>query len=86
MDMCRKSLQMGYTDSRRYANKSGKNMKVGSPWKWKEEVDHMEDNFYQPDPDAVKAESAAIFYEVWQRVRNDQLYAQMPHEHKNKRK
>jgi hypothetical protein len=46
----------------------------------------MEDNFYQADPDAVKAESAAIFYEVWQRVRNDQLYAQMPHEHKNKRK
>jgi hypothetical protein len=58
MDMARKFLQMGFTRSRRYANRrSGRKYSgLASP------------------PDPVKAESAAIFYKAWQRAERDRTY------------
>jgi hypothetical protein len=63
MDMARKFLQMGFTRARRYANhKSGR--------KWS--ANHGEVLPLQQDP--VKAESAAIFYEMYRRAREDPIY------------
>jgi Domain of unknown function (DUF4385) len=63
MDMARKFLQMGYTRSRRYANhKSGrkypKDSKIILP----------------REEDPIKAESAKIFYAMWQLVKTDPDY------------
>lgn len=70
MDMARKFLQMGFTRARRYANhKSGRKWSPG-----REEV-------LPPDVDPVKAESAAIFYEVYVRAREDPEYRRMKEEH-----
>lgn len=66
MDMARKFLQMGYTRSRRYANhKSGKKWSPG-----KTEV-------LPRDLDPVKAESAAIFHEVYVRAKDDPEYLRL---------
>ena len=70
MDMARKFLQMGYTRSRRYANhktgrKYAKDSKVILP--------------NQEDP--IKAESAKIFYEVWQVAKLDPEYVVMIDRH-----
>jgi hypothetical protein len=71
MDMARKFLQMGYTRSRRYANhKSGRKYKEGS----KEVLEREED--------AVKAESAKIFYEKWKKAREDKKYLELKKQHK----
>ena len=71
MDMARKYLQMGYTRSRRYANhKSGRKYKEGT----KEVLTREED--------AVKAESANIFYEKWKKAREDRKYLEMKKQHK----
>ena len=71
MDMARKFLQMGYTRSRRYANhKSGRKYKEGT-----KEV-------LQREEDAVKAESAKIFYEKWKKAREDKQYLEMRKQHK----
>ena len=63
MDMARKYLQMGFTRARRYANhRSGRKYEKGSHAK-------------KPlDPDPVKAEAAAIFYDAWQRAERDRTY------------
>lgn len=70
MDMARKFLQMGYTRARRYANHKGgrKYATDGSVLP------------YRLDP--VKAESADIFKECWQRVKADSIYVRMMAEHK----
>jgi hypothetical protein len=70
MDMARKFLQMGYTRSRRYANhKSGrkyaKNSKAVLP----------------VEEDKVKAESAKIFYEKWQKAKADKQYLKLKAQH-----
>lgn len=71
MDMARKFLQMGYTRSRRYANhKSGRKYKEGT-----KEV-------LQRDEDAVKAESARIFYEKWKKAREDKKYLELKKQHR----
>ena len=71
MDMARKFLQMGYTRSRRYANhKSGRKYKTGS----KELLPREEDK--------VKAESATIFYETWQKVKQDKKYLERRQNHR----
>ena len=67
-DMARKFLQMGYTRARRYANyKGGKK--------------YYEKNDYAPlergTGDPLKAESAAIFYEAWQKAEANRAYATM---------
>ena len=70
MDMARKFLQMGYTRSRRYANhKSGRKYAKGS----KEILPREED--------AVKAESAKIFYEKWQQAKIDEKYLELAAKH-----
>ena len=70
MDMARKFLQMGFTRARRYANhKSGRKWLPG-----REEV-------LPPEVDPVKAESAAIFYDVYVRAREDPDYQRMKREH-----
>jgi hypothetical protein len=71
MDMARKFLQMGYTRSRRYANhRSGRKYKEGT-----REV-------LQREEDAVKAESAKIFYEKWKKAREDKKYLELKKLHK----
>jgi len=73
MDMARKFLQMGYTRSRRYANhKSGRKYEIGT----KEVLDREED--------AVKAESAKIFYEKWKKAREDKQYLAWKKLHKER--
>ena len=70
MDMARKFLQMGFTRARRYANhKSGRKWSPG-----REEV-------LPRDVDPVKAESAAIFYDVYVRAREDADYKRMKQTH-----
>jgi Domain of unknown function (DUF4385) len=70
MDMARKFLQMGYTRSRRYANhKSGR--------KYAKDSKIILPN--QEDP--IKAESAKIFYEVWQLANADPDYLMMLERH-----
>ena len=70
MDMARKFLQMGYTRSRRYANhKSGRKYRKGS-----KEVLEL-------NPDEVKAKSAEIFYEKWQKAREDKKYLELKKRH-----
>ena len=70
MDMTRKFLQMGYTRSRRYANhKSGR----------KYEKDSKE--ILARDEDAIKAESAKIFYEKWKKASEDKKYLEMKKAH-----
>ena len=68
MDMARKFLQMGFTRARRYANhKSG--------------VKYAARRVVKPiAEDAVKAASATIFYEVWQRAERDRTYAALKRE------
>lgn len=73
MDMARKFLQMGYTRSRRYANhRSGRKYKDGS----KEVLAREED--------AIKAESARIFYEKWKKAREDQKYLELKRQHRER--
>lgn len=75
MDMARKFLQMGYTRSRRYANhKSGRKYKKGS----KELLPREEDK--------VKAESAKIFYEKWQKAKEDKKYIELKKKHREQYK
>jgi hypothetical protein len=66
MDVARKYLQMGYTRSRRYAKYAG-GRKYGADGK-PLPVDRL---------DPTKAESAAIFYEAWQRAQDDPQYQQL---------
>ncbi|ARK26030.1 cytoplasmic protein [Sporosarcina sp. P37] len=62
MDMARKFIQMGYTRARRYANhKSGRKYNEDGTVKERE-------------LDPVKAESAAIFKERWDTIREDEDY------------
>jgi hypothetical protein len=71
MDMARKFIQMGYTRARRYANhKSGRKY-------------HPETGVLLPnEPDPVKAESARIFKETLQRVKDDPVYRARKAEHR----
>ena len=77
MDMARKFLQMGFTRSRRYANHaSGKK--------------YAEDGTVRPQDagseDSPKAASARIFYEYYQRAKDDPEYLEMTEEHKRRAK
>lgn len=70
MDMARKFLQMGFTRARRYANhKSGR--------KWSPDRSEV----LPRDVDPVKAEAAAIFYDVYVRTREDPEYVRMKADH-----
>lgn len=72
MDMARKYLQMGFTRARRYANhKSGRKYDADG-------------NELPREEDAVKAESASIFYAVYQQAKDDPDYQRMKREHQAK--
>ena len=87
MDMARKFLQMGYTRSRRYANhKSGKKYDGPVPADKKRQSGAHGREQLPLDADPVKAESAAIFFEAWQKVKNDKDYQQALKTHKEKHK
>jgi len=84
MDMARKFLQMGYTRSRRYANhKSGKKYDGPVPYDKKGQSGAHGREELPKIIDDVKAESAAIFYVVWQKAKNDKAYQKLLNEHKN---
>ncbi len=70
MDMARKFLQMGFTRARRYANHKG-----GRKWS----PDRSE--VLPRDIDPVKAEAAAIFYDVYVRAREDPEYQRLKADH-----
>ncbi|HZG00760.1 MAG TPA: DUF4385 domain-containing protein [Chitinophagales bacterium] len=85
MDMARKFLQMGYTRSRRYANhKSGKKYDGPVPESKKGQSGAHGREQLPRDVDPVKAESASIFYEKWQKAKADKTYQKMLHEHKER--
>jgi hypothetical protein len=83
MDMARKFLQMGYTRSRRYANhKGGKKYNGPVP----DDKKGQSGAHGRPElpriTDEVKAESARIFYEYWQKAKADAEYQRMAAVHK----
>ncbi len=83
MDMARKFLQMGYTRSRRYANhKSGKKYDGPVPDDKKSQSGAHGRAELPKDIDLIKAESAAIFYAVWQKTKNNKVYLKMLELHK----
>lgn len=85
MDMARKFLQMGYTRSRRYANhKSGQKYNGPVPASKKGQSGAHGRDKLPIDVDPVKAESARIFYEKWQRAKADKTYQKLMREHKER--
>lgn len=84
-DMARKFLQMGYTRSRRYANhKSGKKYDGPVPDDKKGQSGAHGRDMLPLAPDPIKARSAEIFYELWQKAKNDKKYQAMVQAHKKK--
>ena len=78
MDMARKFLQMGYTRSRRYANhKSGKKYDGPVPDDKKGQSGAHGRSRLPNEPDEMKAKSAAIFHQVWQKARENKTYLKL---------
>ncbi len=83
MDMARKFLQMGYTRSRRYANhKTGKKYDGPVPADKKGQSGAHGREQLPNDVDPVKAQSAAVFWEVWQKAKADNQYQKALANHK----
>jgi hypothetical protein len=77
-DMARKFLQMGYTRSRRYANhKTGQKYKGPVPDDKKGQSGAHGREELPRDPDPVKAKSAEIFKEKWDKAKKNEDYIQM---------
>ena len=77
MDMARKYLQMGFTRSRRYArHKTGKKYIGPVPLDKKGQSGSHGRKEAPLEPDPVKQECAQIFYEFYQKVKNDKMYQQ----------
>lgn len=72
MDMARKFLQMGFTRARRYANHSSG--KKYTP----EGAVRSQDSTWNTSP---KAQSAAIFYSYYVKVKNDATYIKFRSDH-----
>ena len=84
MDMARKFIQMGYTRSRRYANhKSGKKYDGPVPADKKGQSGSHGRMQLPLNTDAVKAESAAIFKSVLEKIKADKYYINALAEHKD---
>lgn len=90
-DMARKFLQMGYTRSRRYANhRSGRKYETsdtarnaGLPYPYSAGSRHKGNRILPVEKDAFtneKAQSAAIFYEYWQRAKDHPEYLRQKEE------
>lgn len=85
MDITRKYLQMGFTRSRRYANhKSGKKYDGPVPETKKGQSGSHGRKQLANNPDPIKAESANIFLQVLNKVKQDKVYMLMLQEHKEK--
>lgn len=83
MDMARKFLQMGFTRSRRYANHAG-GKKYDGPVpadKKGQSGAHGREQLPNTVEDPIKAESARIFYEFYDRARNDEKYKKLKAKH-----
>lgn len=86
MDMARKFLQMGFTRSRRYANhKGGKKYDGPVPTDKKGQSGaHGRDELPRSAEDPLKAQSAAIFYQRYEQVKDDGEYKTMAKQHREK--
>jgi hypothetical protein len=86
MDMARKFLQMGITRSRRYANhKGGKKYDGPVPTDKKGQSGaHGRRELPKSEEDPLKAESARIFAEKYNLVKNDEDYIRLTKEHRAK--
>lgn len=86
MDMARKFLQMGITRSRRYANhKGGKKYDGPVPADKKGQSGaHGRRELPKSEEDPLKAESARIFAEKYNLVKNDEDYTRLTKEHRAK--
>ncbi len=86
MDMARKFLQMGITRSRRYANhKGGKKYDGPVPADKKGQSGaHGRRELPKSEEDPLKAESARIFAEKYNLVKNDEDYIRLTKEHRAK--
>ena len=86
MDMARKFLQMGITRSRRYANhKGGKKYDGPVPLDKKGQSGaHGRKELPKSEEDPLKAESARIFAEKYNLVKNDEDYIRLTKEHRAK--
>lgn len=83
-DMARKYLQMGYTRAKRYANHKG-GRKYDGPVpddKKGQSGAHGRAELPRDIEDPVKAESARLFKEYWDRVREDPEYQDAKERHK----
>lgn len=94
-DMARKFLQMGYTRSRRYANhRSGRKYAVGEvprnegkAYPYSSGSRNKGNAVLPVEKDALtseKAQSAAIFYEAWQRAKDHPEYERQKEEFNRK--
>lgn len=83
-DMARKFLQMGFTRSRRYANhKGGKKYDGPVPIDKKgQSGSHGRQELPRQKEDPIKAESASIFKEKWDKAENNIKYKEMKKSHK----
>jgi hypothetical protein len=85
MDMARKFLQMGYTRARRYANhRTGKKYAGPVPADKKGQSGAHGRPELPRQEDPVKAESARIFYEKWQVVKQDAVYLEWKKRHRER--
>lgn len=83
MDMARKFIQMGYTRSRRYANHKSRKKYDGVVPADKKGISGSHNRAMLPyEPDSVKAESAAVFKRLLQKIKRDKFYAKALLEHK----
>ena len=83
MDMARKFLQMGYTRSRRYANhRTGQKYLGPVPRNKKGQSGSHGRSVLPLDVDPIKAQSAEIFYQAWQKVETIRKYRKMRDEWK----
>ena len=87
-DMARKFLQMGYTRARRYANhKGGKKYKGPVPDDKKGQSGaHGREELPRQTEDPIKAESARIFKQTWDKCRENADYLRMKDEHRQRYK
>ena len=83
-DMARKFIQMGYTRARRYANhKGGKKYKGPVPDDKKGQSGaHGREELPRQTEDPIKAESARIFKQTWDKCRENADYLRMKSEHR----
>jgi Domain of unknown function (DUF4385) len=73
MDLSRKFLRMGYTRARRYAShQSGRKYAPGG------------EAVLPPEPDPVKAASAEVFREAWQRAMAEPEYRRLGERHRER--